>query len=239
MRHLKLLRYYLFLLLFLFLACQGRPDSGPKVIGVMDGDTVELLENNQPVRVRLYGVDAPEKNQDYGTRARQFASDLAFGKNVQLIEKGKDRYGRIIGIIILPDGRSLNEELVRNGYAWHYTAFSKDQNLARLEEEARQHRRGLWEMPNPTPPWEFRQSRRTNRTTASAPLKKAPSAPTPRYGPALAGSTVYICDSRGATAYHTSPTCRVLNRCKSEIIQIPLQQALDGGRRPDKVCVAP
>jgi hypothetical protein len=201
----------------------------------MDGDTVELLENNQTTRVRLYGVDAPEKNQDYGTRARQFASDLAFGKNVQLIEKGKDRYGRVIGIILLPDGRSLNEELVRQGFAWHYKEYAKDEALAQLELDARQNRRGLWEMPNPTPPWEFRSQRRTGGATASAPAAAAKNTP-PRTSSAKPTGYVYICDSRGATAYHSSNTCPSLKRCKSEIKRVALQVALDAGRNPDNAC---
>jgi micrococcal nuclease len=237
MRSLKHFQAIWLLLLFLPFACS--PESGPqqKVVGVMDGDTIEILENNRPTKVRLYGIDAPEKAQDYGSRARQFVSDLVFGKNVRLIEKGKDRYGRVIGIVLLPDGRSLNEEVVRNGYAWYYRDYAKDPVLERLEEDARQSGRGLWEMANPTAPWEFRKNRRSASANASPAKPKPAKQPAPRYGPAKAAALVFICDSKGATSYHTSRTCTSLKRCKSDIKRVALQTALDAGRRPDKVCV--
>lgn len=237
MRYHRLSKHSWLLLLLLHLSCSHDQEGQPKqkVVGILDGDTIELLEEKVTTRVRLYGVDAPEKNQDYGTRARQFVSDLSFGKNVELIEKGKDRYGRVIGIIILPDGRSLNEEVIRQGYAWHYKEYAKDAvQLAQIEVEARQNRRGLWELPEPTAPWEFRRLRRSGGATASAPAPARKR--TPRYGPALAGAVVLICDSRGSTAYHTSLSCPVLKRCKSDIKRVPLQEALDNGRKPDKIC---
>lgn len=116
--------------------------AGDKVVGVKDGDTIELLQNGKTVTVRLFGVDTPEKTQAYGQRARQFTSDQAFGRNVRLIVNNTDRYGRTVGTIILPDGRSLNEELVRNGYAWHYKAYSNDLKLANLESDARRYKGG-------------------------------------------------------------------------------------------------
>jgi endonuclease YncB( thermonuclease family) len=181
-------------------------NGGYKVIAIKDGDTVELLKDGKPLRVRLLGVDAPEKNQDYGTVARQYTSDLCFGKTVNLIVDGNDRYGRTVGTILLPDGRSLNNELVRNGYAWHYKAYSHDETLAQLEEEARQNRRGLWGKPNPIAPWEFRKSRRTQNNPELA--KNIPR-------PSDASRKVYICDSKGATTYHVRENCSVLNRCKA------------------------
>jgi micrococcal nuclease len=238
MRYKQLSQSYWLFFVLLHLAC-SRDTEGQqkqKVVGIMDGDTIELLEDRQTTRVRLYGIDAPEKNQDYGTRSRQVASDLAFGKNVQLIEKGKDRYGRVIGIIILPDGRSLNEEMVRQGYAWHYKEYAKDPVLAQLEVEARQNRRGLWEMPQPTAPWEFRSQRRAGGATAAAPAPA--SKPRARSGPATGADVVYICDSRGATAYHASSTCPALKRCKSEVKRVTLQEALASGRKPDQGCGA-
>ena len=224
------------LLLFSLLACRSETGPEQKVVGVQDGDTITILENkSRSIKVRLDGVDAPEKNQDYGTRSRQFVSDLCFGKKVKLIERGTDRYGRVIGTVILPDGRSLNEELVRNGFAWHYKEYSKDPVLARLETDARFNRRGLWELPDPTAPWDFRQARRTRSraATASAKAKKS----VPRSKASLPGGTfVYICDSRGAAAYHASRTCSALKRCKSEIRQVTRAEAQRMDRRADKAC---
>jgi len=128
-----------------------------KVIGIVDGDTIEVLHNGRPERVRLVGIDSPERNQAFGSRARQFTGKQVFRQIVTVRSAGSDPYGRTLGEVILPDGRSLNRELVANGLAWHYRRFSADRDLARLEEEARAARRGLWSDPHAIPPWEFRR----------------------------------------------------------------------------------
>ncbi len=138
-----------------------RGDFTGKVVGVSDGDTIEVMRAGRAVRVRLQGIDCPESHQAYGTRAKQFTAELAFGKTVAVQVHGTDQYGRILGEVILPDGRSLNRELVRNGYAWWYRRYSDDPVLQQLEEEARRERRGLWRDKNPTPPWQFRRERRS------------------------------------------------------------------------------
>ncbi len=132
-----------------------------RVIGVKDGDTVVLLINKREVTVRLQGVDCPEKRQAFGERAKQFTSDFCFGKTISLDSTGVDRYGRVLGAIILEDGRNLNVELVRAGMAWWYKRYSKDETLERLENEARAQRIGLWSDPNPIAPWDFRRGTRT------------------------------------------------------------------------------
>jgi endonuclease YncB( thermonuclease family) len=127
-----------------------------RVVGVTDGDTIKVLHVNQVETVRLVGVDAPEKRQPYGDRARRFTADLAFDRTVTVVTSGRDRNGRLLGEVVLPDGRSLNQELVRAGYAWWFRKYSRDVTLARLEEEARQGRRGLWADETPQAPWEYR-----------------------------------------------------------------------------------
>ncbi|PIQ20808.1 MAG: SNase-like nuclease [Cytophagales bacterium CG18_big_fil_WC_8_21_14_2_50_42_9] len=226
--------YYLFLCLLLACKQIGKSTeeatvSGYKVISIKDGDTIELLKDGQPVRVRLQGVDAPEKKQDFGTRSRQFTSDLSFGQYVNLVVDGTDRYGRTVGTIILPDGRTLNQELVRNGFAWHYKAYSKDEELARLEEEARAEKRGLWAGPNPIAPWDFRKKGRTANTEESATEK-------PAKIPITNTSKVFICDSKGAKTYHVRENCSVLNRCKSERQTLTLKKATALGRKACQVC---
>jgi len=138
----------------------GAESFSGKVVGVSDGDTISVMCDGEAVKVRLSGIDCPEKKQAYGERAKQFTSDLAFGKTVTVSYSKKDRYGRVLGVVELPGGRVLNEELLRAGYAWHYTRYSKDRTLAELEEEARKARRGLWRDPDPVPPWEFRKAKR-------------------------------------------------------------------------------
>ncbi|PRY05712.1 endonuclease YncB(thermonuclease family) [Pontibacter ummariensis] len=215
---------------------EERPSTvaGDKVIGIKDGDTIELLRNGQAVTVRLYGVDTPEKTQAFGQRARQYTSDLAFGKNVRLIAHNTDRYGRTVGTIILPDGRSLNEELVRNGYAWHYKAYSKDKNLANLEADARRFKRGLWQDANPVAPWDYRKEKRSGGSTDPKTETASAQAPIPT---GATKRTVYICNSSGSNVYYYNRDCYSLKRCKAEVIAVSEAVAIrEYGRRPDKTC---
>jgi endonuclease YncB( thermonuclease family) len=129
-----------------------------RVVGTADGDTLRGHHDGRPQVTRLHGIDAPEMGQAFGTRAKQCAVALAFGQTVVVSVQGLDRFGRTIGDVTLPDGRSLNQELVRAGCAWWYRRYSADQRLAMLETEARATRRGLWTDPNPQPPWEWRNS---------------------------------------------------------------------------------
>jgi len=205
---------------------------GDRVVAVKDGDTIVLLRNGEEVTVRLYGVDSPEKTQDFGQKAKQFTSDLVFNKYVRLIPKNKDRYGRTVGTIILADGRSLNEELVRNGFAWHYKAYSTDKNLANLEADARRYKRGLWQSPEPTPPWDYRKDKRTGgsktakATTANAPVPAG-----------SAKRTVYLCNSTGAKVYHFDKSCATLKRCKQDVVAVTEATAIQQyGRHADKLC---
>ena len=104
-------------------------------------------------------MDCPETGQDFGSRAKNVTSELAFGKVVTVHPSRKDRYGRTVADVILPDGSILNHELVRRGAAWWYRKFApNDRSLARIESEARTARVGLWSQPNPTPPWDWRRS---------------------------------------------------------------------------------
>lgn len=147
----------------------ARGDFTGRVVGVSDGDTIEVMRAGRAVRVRLQGIDCPESHQAYGMRAKQFTAEMAFGKTVAVQVYGTDQYGRILGEVILPDGRSLNRELVRNGYAWWYRRYSHDPVLQQLEGEARRERRGLWRDKNPTPPWEFRRERRQRSSQLFSP----------------------------------------------------------------------
>ena len=121
-----------------------------KVVGVTDGDTIKILTSErQQVKVRLYGIDAPEKKQPYGADAKRFLSDLVAGKNVRIEERGKDRYKRTLGIVYLKDN-DINEILVLNGYAWAFTKYSKIYESQ--ERQARNKRLGLWQDKNPIKP---------------------------------------------------------------------------------------
>ncbi len=128
-----------------------------RVTAVKDGDTIVILQNRSQYKIRLSSIDSPEKGQAYGTKARQFTSALAYGKQVRADVKTTDQYSRYVAEVFLPDGRSLSREIVRNGYAWHYPRYSYDPKLTALEKEARNLKRGLWADPHPIPPWQFRR----------------------------------------------------------------------------------
>jgi micrococcal nuclease len=96
---------------------QAEPFTG-KVVGISDGDTLSVLREGKAVKIRVYGVDAPKKAQAFGTRARQFTAALVFQQDVTIVVHTTDRYGRIVGEVLLPDGRNLNQELVKAGMAW-------------------------------------------------------------------------------------------------------------------------
>jgi micrococcal nuclease len=133
------------------------------VVGISDGDTFKLLvEGNQTARVRLYGVDAPEKGQDYGTQAKQQLSELIFSKRVEVEQKDMDRYGRVVGVVFV-EGRNVNEEMLRTGYVWHYTDYDRSEEWAQLQREAQRRKIGLWSHPGPTPPWQWRKAKRAAR----------------------------------------------------------------------------
>ena len=138
----------------------GRQTFAGKVVGVADGDTLVVLAGTAQVRVRLHGIDCPERGQAFGAAAKRLASSLAFGKTVTVKGRGKDRYGRLLAEVVLPDGRVLNRELVAAGMAWHYARYSDDEVLAKAERQARKARLGIWSESDPVAPWSFRAAGR-------------------------------------------------------------------------------
>ena len=127
-----------------------------RVMDVLDADTVKIIPNHQAMTVRFDRVDAPEKNQPFGQEAKQFTYGLVGEGEVSVRVVEIDRYGRSVGEITLPDGRSLNRELVRLGYARHYVRFSSDPELEVLETKARENKLGLWQFPS-VAPWLYRK----------------------------------------------------------------------------------
>ena len=113
------------LVLFLVFPVLAETFSG-KVMAVTDGDTIKVMHQGRAERVRLAGVDCPEKHQAFGKKAKQFTAGLAMSQEVNVIAQKKDRYGRTLGYVILPDGRNLNRELVQAGLAWWYRQFSSE-----------------------------------------------------------------------------------------------------------------
>jgi len=134
--------------------------------------TIAAILAGQPalaeqVRMRLAGIDAPERRQLYGTRARQALSALAFGRSAQIEVEDTDRYGRSVGRVRV-GGLEVNAEMVRRGAAWVYVRYNRDPALVPLEAEARAAGRGLWALPEGerVPPWEWRAAKRAERQRA-------------------------------------------------------------------------
>ncbi len=139
------------------------------VVSVHDGDsiTVRREEDREKVKIRLYGIDAPEmpvkgrwEAQAYCKRSRDFLRGLLpQGSRVAVMDMGFDKYTRTVaGIVSLPNGKIAQEELLRAGLVWIYPKYCPDcRQWKTLEEEARAARRGLWQQKNPVPPWEWRR----------------------------------------------------------------------------------
>lgn len=129
-----------------------------KVVGVKDGDTVVVIDvSNYQTTLRLAEVDCPEKDQPFGTKAKQFTSDQIYRKEIKYIVTDIDRYGRSIAKIYYDDNKYLSAELIKNGFGWHYKRYSTSKNLATFENTARLQQVGLWVEPNPIEPSEWRK----------------------------------------------------------------------------------
>ena len=132
------------------------------VTAVADGDTITVLaQDKQQVKIRLYGIDCPEKGQAFGNRAKQATADAVHGKNVTVQPMDTDRYGRTVAVVFMPGGRSLCEHLVREGMAWVYPQYCKREEicapLRKIEKAAKGQGKGLWADKAPVPPWEWRK----------------------------------------------------------------------------------
>ena len=152
-----------FLLLATSLAARAETLTGT-VVSVADGDTITVLVDAERVKVRLAEIDAPERGQPWGRRAKQALTGKIAGHVVQIETKFDDRYGRRVGHVVY-SGRDINRELVREGHAWVYRQWMRDATLLDDEAHARAARAGLWELPEPerVPPWQWREARRASR----------------------------------------------------------------------------
>jgi endonuclease YncB( thermonuclease family) len=136
-----------------------------RVVGVQDGDTITVLDSSDANhKIRLQGIDAPEKGQAFGTRSGQNLSEAVFNKIVTIQWSKHDRYGRILGKVLL-NSRDVCLDQVTAGMAWHYKYYQdeqapEDRELYAADEiAARAGKIGLWIDPNPVPPWDFRRQR--------------------------------------------------------------------------------
>lgn len=134
------------------------------VVGISDGDTITVLDTrNRQIKVRLAGIDAPEKGQAFGDRSKQHLASLIFNQNVTVEWVKQDRYSRTVGKVLV-NGKDANLEQIKVGMAWWYEKYRKEQSVPdqeiyhAAEMAAKQQRMGLWRDENPIPPWDWRHA---------------------------------------------------------------------------------
>ena len=131
-----------------------------KVVSVKDGDSIVVLnKNKEQVEIRMDSIDTPEFGQAFGRNAKKAVSESIFDKTVTVQKVGTDRYKRTLAFIQI-DGKDLATAMVKNGFAWEYSRYSKSDSLGKLQAEAKKKRVGLWADAEPTPPWLFRKSKK-------------------------------------------------------------------------------
>jgi micrococcal nuclease len=154
------MRIFFLVFNFLFFYCDSiycQQIITGKVIKIIDGDTFDLLlKANTTIRVRMNGIDCPEKKQPYFKNAKQALAINIFGKTISIVSKSKDKYKRTLADVYF-NKEHINLKMVANGFAWHYKKYSSNIILAKAELNARTKKIGLWSFPNPIAPWDFRK----------------------------------------------------------------------------------
>lgn len=181
-------------------------DFQAKVIHIADGDTITVLNHsNRQIKIRLNGIDCPENEQAYGNKAKEFTKDLVALQVVTIKAFDQDRYGRTIGDVILDDGRILNQELIKAGYAWWFFKYSDDEQLGILEVKAKVAKVGLWADKDPVPPWIFRH-RNQLVILPSDQITNGPANLIPPLTPSPPSTSLPILGNRRSHKYHR-PDC--------------------------------
>ncbi|MDD2267893.1 thermonuclease family protein [Sulfuricurvum sp.] len=131
------------------------------VVAVTDGDTLKMLTNDKrEIKIRLAKIDAPEKSQAFGQASKKALSDICYKQHLHVEIETIDRYGRTVGTVTCK-GIEANLEQIKNGMAWVYVKYTKDQKYIEAEKKAKEEKAGLWKEPTATPPWEFRRNAHT------------------------------------------------------------------------------
>lgn len=210
-------KYTLLAMLFMLLLPSMVLAWSGECVGVADGDTITVLKDSKPVKIRLYGVDCPEKRQAFGARAKQFTADKVFRNIVEIKPVDQDRYGRIVAWVIV-GGQNLNQSLVEAGLAWHYKRYSSDRTLAELEEQARKARAGIWSDPRVVAPWTFRKQGTKHKNES----------------PTDARTGVYHGNSE-SRIFH-KPTCKHYNCKNCTVVFKNRADAIIDGYKPCGIC---
>ena len=145
--------------------------KGYQAVKVSDGDTlnVQKVENGkfvgEIVKIRMFGIDAPEKTQDYGIESKQALEKLVNGKTLEIEEKNRDRYGRTVAVVYV-NGKNVNEEMVKNGNAWWYQEYDKkDTKMQAYQENAKKNKLGLFGKRGYVEPWKYRKEKKAAATS--------------------------------------------------------------------------
>lgn len=161
-----MIRYLLICITLLYTSQACADTLQGRVVGVADGDTVTVLDaSDTQHKIRLAGIDAPEKKQPFGQVSKQSLSDLVYDKTVQVDWTKTDRYGRIVGKVVV-NKLDANLEQVKRGLAWHYTKYQKEQpfedrlNYLHAQVVAKAAKLGLWVEPSPVAPWDWRKDKK-------------------------------------------------------------------------------
>ena len=135
-----------------------------KAVKITDGDTFTLLvDGHEQVRIRIDGIDAPEKGQAFGNRAKEYLSGMIWGEMLTVCVTKTDRYGRSIGKVSTPSVVDVGLEMIKAGYAWQYRDYNKEKPYEDAEILARRNRNGLWQDKNPIRPQDFRKTRKNRK----------------------------------------------------------------------------
>jgi len=141
------------------------------VVKVLDGDSLRVKRGREIIEIRLYGIDCPEWGQDYGNRAKRYTKAKMYKRTVNVEPRDVDRYGRIVALVSSA-GRLVNRELVRDGLAWMYPKYCKEQplcsELKKLENKAKNRRQGLWRAKDPVSPWQWKRQKKASDSRGSS-----------------------------------------------------------------------
>lgn len=149
---------FMFMLPFTVLA----DESIIKIVSIPDGDTLNIINSdNKKIKIRLYGIDAPETTQKYGQASRDYLRKIVKNKNLTYKIRSKDDYGRVVATLY-GDNKDLNYEMIKAGWAWHYKYYYKSKKYAEAEKNAREQKLGLWKGDNPQAPWDYRKENKSN-----------------------------------------------------------------------------
>jgi endonuclease YncB( thermonuclease family) len=157
----SMVKFSLFAILsFFFLISHAQVLQG-KVVKIADGDSFTILtDGKMQVRVRMHGIDAPEKGQAYSQVSKQYLSNLIFNQKVTVEVNSRDKYRRVVGMVFVGD-KNINETMLSEGLAWHFIRYDKNKTWSSLQEQAKRAKKGLWKDANPIAPWDYRKSKKS------------------------------------------------------------------------------